>query len=175
MEYVVPTICAAILVVFSFVWAWHCYTSFRNRGSKAVRDVIKYATRLNKVDRTFIQNYLCQSVVVLHDLFLKPDMNGEFDKAVIPSPTDMVVSIKRTAIDEIYPSVEILDTYVRTSARHIKYEVSIAGRPAITIEWRRASLLGGNYITTSIANVASLKVLESLCYEHLIKPFEEDE
>lgn len=73
MEYVVPTICAAILVVFSFVWAWHCYTSFRNRDSKAVRDVIKHATRLNKVDKTFIQNYLCQSIVVLHDLFLKPD------------------------------------------------------------------------------------------------------
>lgn len=175
MEYVVPTICAAILVVFSFVWAWHCYTSFRNRDFKAVRDVIKYATRLNKVDKTFIQNYLCQSIVVLHDLFLKPDMNGEFDKSVIPSSTDLVVSIKRTTIDENYPSIEILDTYVCTSAKQIKYEVSIAGRPAITIEWRRASLLGGNYVTTFIANVASLKVLESLCYEHLIKPFEEDE
>lgn len=175
MEYVIPMICAAILVAFSFVWAWHCYTSFRNRDSKAVRDVIKYATRLNKVDKTFIQNYLCQSIVVLHDLFLKPDMNGEFDKSVIPSSTDLVVSIKRTTIDENYPSIEILDTYVCTSAKQIKYEVSIAGRPAITIEWRRASLLGGNYVTTLIANVASLKVLESLCYEHLIKPFEEDE
>ena len=102
-------------------------------------------------------------------------MNGEFDKAVIPSSTDLVVSIKRTTIDENYPSIEILDTYVRTSAKQINYEVSIARRPAITIEWRRASLLGVNYVTTSIANVASLKVLESLCYEHLIKPFEEDE
>ena len=175
MEYVVPTICAAILVVFSFVWAWHCYTSFRNRDSKAVRDVIKYGTRLNKVDRLFIQNYLCQSIIVLHDLFLKPDMNGEFDTAIIPSSTDMVVSIKRTAIDETYSSVEILDTYVRTTAKRIKYEVVIEGRSAITIVWRRASLLGGNYITTSIASIASLKVLESLCYEHLIKPFEEDE
>lgn len=175
MEYVVPMICVAILVAFSFIWAWRCHNPFRNRDSKAVRDVIKYATRLNKVDKTFIQNYLCQSIVVLHDLFLKPDMNGEFDKAVIASSTGMVVSIKRIAIDENYPTVEILDTYVRTSAKQIKYEVSIAGRPAITIEWRRASLLGGNYITTSIANVASLKVLESLCYEHLIKPFEEDE
>lgn len=175
MEYVVPMICAAILVVLSIVWAWRCYTSFRNRDSKAVRDVIKYATRLNRVDKTFIQNYLCQSIVVLHDLFLKPDMNGEFDKAVIPSSGDMLVSIKRVAMDENYPSIEILDTYVRTSAKRIKYEVTIAGRPAITIEWRRASLLGGNHITTSIANVASLKVLESLCYEHLIKPFEEDE
>lgn len=175
MEYVVPTICAAILVVFSFVWALRCYKPFRNRDSKVVRDVIKYATRLDKVDKTFIQNYLCQSIVVLHDLFLKPDMNGEFDKSVIPSSTDLVVSIKRTAIDENYPSVEILDTYVRTSAKQIKYEVSIAGGPAITIEWRRVSLLGGNYVTTSISNVASLKVLESLCYEHLVKPFEEDE
>lgn len=175
MEYVIPMICAAILVAFLFVWAWRCYKSLRNRDFKAVRDVIKYATRLNKVDKTFIQNYLCQSIVVLHDLFLKPDMNGEFDKAVIPSPRDVVVSIKRTAIDENYPSIEILDTYVRTSAKHIKYEVSIAGRPAITIEWRRASLLGGNYVTTSIANIPSLKVIESLCYEHLIKPFEEDE
>ena len=175
MEYVIPIICAAILVAFSIVWAWRCYTSLRNRDFKAVRDVIKYATRLNRVDKTFIQNYLCQSIVVLHDLFLKPDMNGEFDKSVIPSSSEMLVSIKRTAIDENYPSVEILDTYVCTSAKQIKYEVSIAGRPAITIEWRRASLLGGNYVTTSIANVASLKVLESLCYEHLIKPFEEDE
>lgn len=173
MEYVVRIVC--ILVAFSIVWAWHCYRSFHNRDSKAVRDVIKYATRLNKVDKTFIQNYLCQSIVVLHDLFLKPDMNGEFDKAVIPSPRDMAVSIKRTAIDENYPRVEILDTYVRTNAKHIKYEVIIEGRSAITIAWRRASLLGGNYVTTSIANVVSLKVLESLCYEYLIKPFEEDE
>lgn len=175
MEYVVRVICLAILVVLSIVWGWRCYRSFRNRDCKAVRDVIKYATRLDKVDKTFIQNYLCQSIVVLHDLFLKPDMNGEFDKSVIPSSTDLVVSIKRTTIDENYPSIEILDTYVRTRAKQIKYEVGIAGRPAITIGWRRASLLGGNYITTSIANVASLKVLESLCYEHLIKPFEEDE
>ena len=175
MGYAVSVVCAAILVAFSFAWAWHCYKSFRNRDSKAVRDVIKYATKLNKVDKTFIQNYLCQSIVVLHDLFLKPDMNGEFDKAVIPSSGDMIVSIKRTAIGESYPSIEILDTYVRTNAKQIKYEVSISGRPAITIGWRRASLLGGNYITTSIANVASLKVLKSLCYEHLIKPFEEDE
>lgn len=175
MEYVIPMICAAILVAFSFVWAWRCYKSLRNRDFKAVRDVIKYATRLNKVDKTFIQNYLCQSIVVLHDLFLKPDMNGEFDRAVVPTSTDMVVSIKRTTADEGYPSVEILDTYVRTTAKQIKYEVIIEGRSAITIEWRRASLLGGNYITTSIANIASLKVLESLCYEHLIKPFEEDE
>ena len=175
MEYVIPMICAAILVAFSFVWAWRCYKSLRNRDFKAVRDVIKYTTRLNKVDKTFIQNYLCQSIVVLHDLFLKPDMNGEFGKAVIPTSSEMAVSIKRTAIDENYPSVEILDTYVHTTAKQIKYEVSIAGRSAINIGWRRASLLGGNYITTSIANVASLKVLESLCYEHLIKPFEEDE
>ena len=174
MEYVIPVICAVILVALSSVWAWHCYKSFRNRDSKVVRDVIKYGTRLNKVDKIFIQNYLCQSIAVLHDLFLKPDMNGEFDKAIIPTTSEMVVSIKRIAIDENYPSVEILDTHVRTTAKQIKYEVSIAGRPAITIEWRRASLLGGNYITTSIANVASLKVLESLCYEHLIKPFEED-
>ena len=173
MEYVVPIVC--ILLALSIVWAWHWYRSFRNGDSKAVRDVIKYTTRLNKGDKTFIQNYLCQSIVVLHDLFLKPDMNGEFDKAIIPSSTDLIVSIKRTAIDENYPSIEILDTYVRTTAKQIKYEVSIAGRLAITIGWKRASLLGGNYITTSIANVASLKVLKLLCYEHLIKPFEEDE
>ena len=173
MEYVVPIVC--ILIAFSIVWAWHCYASFRNRDSKLVRDVIRYATRLSKVDKAFIQNYLCQSIVVLHDLFLKPDMNGEFDRAIIPSSTDMIVSIKRTTTDESYPSVEILDTYVSTTAKHIKYEVIIEGRSAITIGWKRASLLGGNYITTTIANVASLKVLESLCYEHLIKPFEEDE
>lgn len=175
MEYVAPIVCILVLLPFSIVWAWHCYRSFRNRDSKAVRDVIKYATRLSKADKAFIQNYLCQSIVVLHDLFLKPDMNGEFDKAVIPNSGDIVVSIKRTAMDENYPSVEILYTYVRTSAKYIKYEVSIAGRLAITIGWKRASLLGGNYIITSIANVASLKVLKSLCYEHLIKPFEEDE
>ena len=175
MEYVLLMICAAILVAVSFVWAWHCSKPFRNRDSKAVRDAIKDASRLNKVDKTFIQKYLCQSVVVLHDLFLKPDMDGEFDKAVIPNSKDLVVSIKRTAIDENYPSVEILDTYVRTTAKRLKYEVNIAGRSAITIEWRRVSLLGGNYSTTSIANIPSLKVLESLCYKHLIKPFEEDE
>lgn len=175
MGYVISIVCAAILVSFSFAWAWHCYKSFRNRDSKTVRDVIKYGTRLNKVDKIFIRNHLCQSIVVLHDLLLKSDMNGEFDKAVIPTPNEMAVSIKRTTTDESYPSIEILDTYVRTTARRIKYEVTIEGRSAITIEWRRASLLGGNYITTSIARVADLKVLEWLCYEYLIKPFKEDE
>lgn len=164
-----------MLLAFLIIWAWHFYKSLRKSDYKVMRDVIRYAMRLNKVDKTFIQNHLCQSIVVLHDLFLRPDMNGEFDKAVIPNSREMVVSIKRTATDESYPSVEILDTYVRTTAKQIKYEVNIAGRSAITIEWRRASLLGGNYVSTSIANVPSLKVLELLCYEHLIKPFEEDE
>ena len=126
MEYVIPMICAAILVALSTIWAWHCYKSFRNRDSKVVRDVIKYGTRLNKVDKIFIQNHLCQSIVVLHDVLLKSDMNGEFDKAVVPTPNEMVVSIKRTTTDEGYPSIEILDTYVRTTARRIKYEVTIA-------------------------------------------------
>lgn len=175
MEYVILMIFAAILVALCIVWAWHRYRSSHTSNSKVIYDVIKCATTLNKVDKTFIQNYLCQSIVVLHDLFLKPDMNGEFDRTVIPNPRDMLVSIKRIAIDENYPSVEILDTYVRTTAKQITYEVIIEGRSAITIAWRRASLLGGSYITTSIANISSLKVLESLCYEHLIKPFEEDE
>lgn len=175
MEYVAPIVCILILVAFSIVWAWHWYRSLWNRDSKAVRDTIKYATRLNKADKAFIQKYLCQSIVVLHDLLLKSDMNGQFDKVVIPTPSEMIVSIKRITTDESYPSVEILDTYVRTTARRIKYEVIIEGRSAITIEWRRASLLGGDYVTTSIARIADLKVMEWLCYEYLIKPFEEDE
>lgn len=174
MEYIVPVICA--VAITSAIYALYWYYKFQKQQSNNIpKRILKEITKLNKRDKHFIQNYLCQGIIVLHDLLLKRDMNGEFDKAVIPTPNEMVVSIKRTTTDESYPSIEILDTYVRTTAKRIKYEVTIEGRSAITIEWRRASLLGGNYITTSIARVADLKVLEWLCYEYLIKPFKEDE
>lgn len=137
-------ITVGVSAVGVIVYALYWYVKFQKQRYQGIpKSIIKEITKLTKRDKDFIQNYLCQTIVILHDLFLKSDMAGEFDKAIIPTPSnEMVVSIKRTATEEKYPSVEILDTYVRTNAKQIEYEVNIAGRSAITIEWRRASLLG---------------------------------
>ena len=154
------------------------YIKFQRRRYKNIpKRVIKEITKLTKRDKDFIQNYFCPSVIILHNMFLKSDLAGEeFDKASIPVPHEnpIQVSIKRKMLDSNYTNVQILNTGIYTTAKSIDWEVFIAGKPAAVVKWARTSLLGGTKTFSSVSDIVSLKIIEALSYEYLVKPFEED-
>lgn len=176
MEYVIPIICA--VAITSAIYALYWYYEFQKQQSNNTpKRILKEITKLNKRDKDFIQNYLCQSIIILHNMFLKSDLAGEqFDKAIIPVPHEntIQVSIKRNVFDDKFTRVEILDTGVYTTAKAIEYEVTIRGKSAAVVKWARTSLLGGTKTYSSVSDIISLKIIEALSYEYLVKPFEEE-
>lgn len=177
MEYVIPIICA--VAITSAIYALYQYHKFQTQQSNNIpKRILKEMTKLNKRDKDFIQNYLCQSIIILHNMFLKSDLAGEeFGKATIPIPYEypVEVSIKRKVYDNKYTNIEILDTGVYTTAKAIEWEVFIRGRSAAIVKWTRTSLLGGTKIHSSVSDILSLKIIEALSYDHLVRPFEEEE
>lgn len=155
------------------------YIKFQRRRYKNIpKRVIKSITKVTKRDKDFIQNHFCQSVIILHNMFLKSDLAGEeFDKASIPVPHEnpIQVSIKRSILDNNYTNIQILDTGIYTTAKCIDWEVFIAGKSAAIVKWARTSLLGGTKTYSSVSDIISLKIIEALSYEHLVRPFEEEE
>lgn len=176
MEYVIPIICA--VAITSAIYALYWYYEFQKQQSNNTpKRILKEITKLNKRDKDFIQNNLCQSIIILHNMFLKSDLAGEeFGKATIPIPYEypVEVSIKRKVYDDKYTNIEILDTGIYTTAKSIDWEVFIAGKPAAVVKWARTSLLGGTKTYSSVSDIVSLKIIEALSYEYLVKPFEED-
>lgn len=164
--------------ILSVIYALYYYFRFQTqRLEKLTKRVIRRITKVTKRDKDFIQNYFCQSIIILHNMFLKSDLAGEqFDKAIIPVPHEntIQVSIKRNVFDDKFTRVEILDTGVYTTAKAIEYEVIIRGKSAAVVKWARTSLLGGTKTYSSVSDIISLKIIEALSYEYLVKPFEEE-
>lgn len=177
MEYIIFIIC--VVAIISGIYALCQYYKFQRQQSNNIpKRIVKEITKLNKWDRDFIQNYLCQSIIILHSMFLKSDLAGEeFGKATIPICCEypIEVSIKRNVYDDKYTNIEILDTGVYTTAKAVEWEVFIRGKSAAIVKWTRTSLLGGTKIHSSVSNIASLQLIEALSYEHLVRPFEEEE
>lgn len=167
-----------IIAVGVIVYALYWYVKFQKQKYQGIpKRVIKELTKLTKRDKDFIENYFCPSVIILHNMFLKSDLAGEeFDKANIPVPHEnpIQVSIKRNMLDNNYTNVQILNTGIYTTAKSIDWEVFIGGKPAAVVKWARTSLLGGTKTYSAVSDVVSLKIIEALSYEYLVKPFEED-
>lgn len=167
-----------IIFIGILIYVVYEYIKFQRRRYKNIpKRVIKEITKLTKRDKDFIQNYFCPSVIILHNMFLKSDLAGkEFDRASIPVPHEnpIQVSIKRNMLDSNYTNVQILNTGIYTTAKSIDWEVFIVGKPAAIVKWTRTSLLGGTKTYSSVSDIVSLKIIEALSYEYLVKPFEED-
>lgn len=176
MGYSVSIIC--VVAIASAIYALYQYYKFQRQKSNNIpKRILKEITKLNKRDKDFIQNYLCQSIVILHNMFLKEDLAGnQFDKAIIPVPDEnpVQVSIKRSVVDSKYTNIEILNTGIYTTAKSIDWEVFISGKPVAIVKWSRTSLLGGTRTYSSVSDILSLKLIEALSYDHLIRPFEEE-